>query len=113
MAQPRILVLAAIASVGMAACGGSSSAGGTPAKPDKVQIAAEGPFTGPQAVIGAGALQAIQLAVKDFNKAGGVNGTPVTLLIWDDQHTAQVAQNFNRGTSVVTAHDGRGTASFS
>ncbi|TMF09005.1 MAG: hypothetical protein E6I37_15670 [Chloroflexi bacterium] len=94
MAQPRILVLAAIASVGMAACGGSSSAGGTPAKPDKVQIAAEGPFTGPQAVIGAGALQAIQLAVKDFNKAGGVNGTPVTLLIWDDQHTAQVAQNF-------------------
>ncbi len=92
MAQPRILVLAAIASVGLAACGGGSGGGGTSNKPDKVQIAAEGPFTGNQASIGAGALKAIQLAVKDFNKAGGVNGTQVQLLVWDDQHTAQTAQ---------------------
>src|SRR5205807_173664 len=60
-------------------------------KPDKVQIAAEGPFTGDEASIGAGALQAIQLAVEDFNKAGGVNGTQVSLLVWDDQHSAQTA----------------------
>jgi branched-chain amino acid transport system substrate-binding protein len=91
MAQPRILVLAAIASVGLAACGGSSGTG-TANKPDKVQIAAEGPYTGDQASIGAGALQAIRLAVSDFNKAGGVNGTQVTLLTWDDQHNAQTAQ---------------------
>ena len=75
MAKPRILVLAAIASVGLAACGGGSTSGSAANKPDKVQIAAEGPFTGDQASIGAGALRAIQLAVKDFNKAGGVNGT--------------------------------------
>ncbi len=92
MAKPRILVLAAIASVGLAACGGGSTPGTAAKKPDKVQIAAEGPFTGDQASIGAGALRAIQLAVKDFNKAGGVNGTQVQLLIWDDQHTAQTAQ---------------------
>jgi branched-chain amino acid transport system substrate-binding protein len=92
MAQPRILVLAALASVGLAACGGGTGTGGTATKPDKVQIAAEGPFTGNQASIGAGALQAIKLAVKDFNKAGGVNGTQVQLLIWDDQHNAQTAQ---------------------
>ena len=92
MVQPRILVLAAIASVGLAACGGGSTPGTAANKPDKVQIAAEGPFTGDQASIGAGALRAIQLAVKDFNKAGGVNGTQVQLLIWDDQHTAQTAQ---------------------
>jgi branched-chain amino acid transport system substrate-binding protein len=92
MAQPRILVLAAIASVGLAACGGSSSTGGTANKPDKVVIAAEGPFTGDQASIGKGALQAIQLAVKDFNKAGGVSGTQVELKVWDDQHNAQTAQ---------------------
>ncbi len=92
MAQPRILALIAMAGVGLAACGGGSTGGAAANKPNKVQIAAEGPFTGDEASIGAGALQAIQLAVKDFNTAGGVNGTPVTLLIWDDQHSAQVAQ---------------------
>lgn len=92
MAKPKILVLIAMAGVGLAACGGTSTGGAATNKPDKVQIAAEGPFTGDEASIGAGALQAIQLAVKDFNKAGGVNGTQVTLLVWDDQHNAQTAQ---------------------
>lgn len=92
MVKPRVLVFAAMTSIGLAACGGSST-GGTPApsKPDKVQIAAEGPFTGDEASIGAGALKGIELAVKDFNDAGGVNGTSVTLLTWDDQHSASVA----------------------
>ncbi len=103
MAQPRILALAALASVGLAACGGSSSTGGTANKPDKVQIAAEGPFTGDEASIGAGALQGIKLAVKDFNKAGGVNGTQVQLLVWDDQHNAQTAQTLQaQGISDLT-----------
>src|SRR2546421_9166712 len=103
MAQPRILVLAALASVGLAACGGATGSSGTANKPDKVQIAAEGPFTGDQASIGAGALQAIKLAVKDFNKAGGVNGTQVKLVIWDDQHNAQTAQTLQaQGTSDPT-----------
>src|SRR2546421_7044133 len=92
MAQPRILVLIAMAGVGLAACGGSTGGGAATNKPDKVQIAAEGPFTGDQASIGAGALKAIQLAVKDFNNQGGVNGTKVSLLVWDDQHNAQTAQ---------------------
>lgn len=90
MVRPRIVALAAMSVVGLAACGGTS--GGGAAGPTKVQIAAEGPFTGDEASIGAGALQAIKLAVKDFNKAGGVNGTKVQLLVWDDQHSAQVAQ---------------------
>src|ERR1700730_16660393 len=92
MGQPNIVVLIAMAGVALAACGGGSTPGAATNKPDKVQIAAEGPFTGDQASIGAGALKAIQLAVKDFNAAGGVNGTQVQLLIWDDQHSAQVAQ---------------------
>jgi branched-chain amino acid transport system substrate-binding protein len=91
MAKPKIFVLVAMASVGLAACG-STTPTGTANAPTKVQIAAEGPFTGDEASIGAGALKAIQLAVKDFNKAGGVNGTQVQLLIWDDQHSAQTAQ---------------------
>lgn len=102
MAQPKILALAALAMVGLAACGGSST-GAAANKPDKVQIAAEGPFTGDEASIGAGALQAIKLAVKDFNKAGGVNGTQVQLLIWDDNHNAQTAQTLQaQGTSDPT-----------
>lgn len=92
MAHSKIVMVAAMAGIGLAACGGTTPGAATVNKPDKVQIAAEGPFTGDEASIGAGALQAIKLAVKDFNKAGGVNGTQVTLLVWDDQHSAQVAQ---------------------
>lgn len=95
MGKSRFVVLGAIASLGLAACGGGGGNGGggtAPEKPDKVQIAAEGPFTGDEASIGAGALQAIKLAVKDFNAKGGVHGTPVTLIPWDDQHSAQTAQ---------------------
>jgi len=90
MAQPKILVLVALASVGLAACGGSSTSG-TANAPTKVQIAAEGPFTGDEASIGAGALRGIQLAVDDFNKAGGVHGTKVELVTYDDAHKAQTA----------------------
>lgn len=101
MAQPKIFALIAVATVGLAACGGTSTTGAAANKPDKVQIAAEGPFTGDEASIGAGALQAIQLAVKDFNKAGGVNGTQVQLLVWDDQHNAQTAQTLQaQGISI-------------
>lgn len=93
MGKPRILVFMALAGLLLTACGASNNnGGGTANKPDKVQIAAEGPFTGDEASIGAGALQAIQLAVDDFNKAGGVNGTQVQLVTWDDQHSAQTAQ---------------------
>jgi branched-chain amino acid transport system substrate-binding protein len=91
MSRSRVIALAALASLGLAACGGSSSGGTAANKPDKVQIAAEGPFTGDEASIGAGALQAVKLAVKDFNAAGGVNGTSVSLLVWDDNHSASTA----------------------
>jgi branched-chain amino acid transport system substrate-binding protein len=93
MGKSKGLIFCAALSLLLTACGASNNnGGGTASKPDKVQIAAEGPFTGDEASIGAGALQAIQLAVSDFNKAGGVNGTQVQLLIWDDQHSAQTAQ---------------------
>jgi branched-chain amino acid transport system substrate-binding protein len=103
MAQPKIFVLIAMAGVALAACGGTSTGGAAANKPDKVQIACEGPFTGDEASIGAGALQACKLAVKDFNKAGGVNGTQVQLVVWDDQHNAQTAQTLQaQGTSDPT-----------
>lgn len=89
----RLSAVLALGALGVAACGGGGGGGGgtTASKPDKVQIAAEGPFTGDEASIGAGALQGIQLAVKQFNAKGGVHGTQVTLLTWDDQHSPQTA----------------------
>src|SRR5262244_4613372 len=92
MTGSRLFAALALSALGVVACGGGGGGGGAPAsKPDKVQIAAEGPFTGDQASIAAGALQAIQLAVKDFNAKGGVHGTQVQLLKWDDQHNPQTA----------------------
>jgi len=92
----QTVYLVAIAIAGLAACG---NPGGTTAanKPDKVQIAAEGPFTGAQASIGAGALQAIKLALDDFNKKGGIHGTRVELVIWDDAHNAETAKRLQAG----------------
>ncbi len=88
----RLFAVFALSALGVVACGGGGAGGGgTTSKPDKVQIAAEGPFTGDEASIGAGALQGVQLAVKQFNAKGGVHGTPVTLLTWDDQHSPQTA----------------------
>lgn len=84
--------LIAIGMVGLAACANPDRATTAPGKPDKVQIAVEGPFTGDQASIGGGALQAIALALGDFNKQGGVHGTPVQLVIWDDAHNAGLAR---------------------
>ena len=84
--------LVAIAIVGLAACGTSNGVTPAPNKPDRIQIAAEGPFTGDQASVGAGALQAIALALDDFNKRGGVHGTPVELVIWDDAHNVELAR---------------------
>ncbi len=75
MRKPMVMVFLSLSGLVLAACG-STTAAPASNKPDKVQIAAEGPFTGDEASIGAGALQAIKLAVKDFNTAGGVNGTP-------------------------------------
>ena len=90
MHAPRVIVLAALTSVGLAACGGTTTSP-TSNAPTKVQIAAEGPFSGDEASIGAGALQAIQLAVKDMNAKGGIHGTQIQLLVWDDQHSPQTA----------------------
>ena len=63
MTGSRLFAALALSALGVAACGGggATGGGGAASKPDKVQIAAEGPFTGDQASITAGALQAIKL----------------------------------------------------
>jgi branched-chain amino acid transport system substrate-binding protein len=57
-------------------------AGGAPAQ---VKIGFHAPLTGPAAADGKSALQGAQIAVKQVNAAGGVNGKPVELVSYDDQ----------------------------
>ena len=71
------------------ACGGTS--GTSSNAPTKVQVAFEFMFT-PDNVPGDAMLKAAQLYVNQFNDKGGIHGTKVDLVVWDDQGKAQIAQ---------------------
>lgn len=49
-----------------------------------VKIGAAGPFTGELSKIGLDALNAIKMAVEEFNQAGGLNGRMVEVVVGDD-----------------------------
>lgn len=89
--EPVVALLVALLAGSLSACQIIPGKSDSTAKPATIQIVAEGPFTGDQAAIGMGALQAVKLAVDDFNKNGGVHGTRVQLVIWDDHHDPKVA----------------------
>ena len=54
---------------------------------DTVTIGAFGPITGPAAYIGLGARDGSNLAVKEINAAGGLNGRKLRILFEDDAHS--------------------------
>jgi branched-chain amino acid transport system substrate-binding protein len=54
---------------------------------DTIKIGVVAPLTGPSAEIGSYQIQGTKLAVAEINKAGGVLGKPVELIIEDDQTT--------------------------
>src|SRR5919204_239637 len=85
------LLIATVAGSMLSACLGDTAGSDSTTNPRQIQVVAEGPFTGDQASIGMGALQAVKLAVDDFNSRGGAHGTRVQLVIWDDRHDANVA----------------------
>jgi branched-chain amino acid transport system substrate-binding protein len=59
------------------------------------------PLTGPQALYGSDQIQAAQWAVADINKAGGVNGTKLEMIVLDTQADPQVGiQAINRLVNV-------------
>ncbi len=49
-----------------------------------IKIGAAGPFTGDLSKIGLDSLNAIKMAVDEFNQAGGVNGRTVEVVVGDD-----------------------------
>lgn len=54
---------------------------------DTITIGAFGPITGPAAFIGLGGRDGLNLAVKEINGAGGVNGRRIRIRFEDDAHS--------------------------
>lgn len=59
--------------------------------PKPVDIPVILPLTGGAAFLGAGEWKAMQLALKVFNKAGGIHGRPAAFIVHDDQSSPQIA----------------------
>jgi len=100
---PFALVLALAA--GLAGCGkqGSDSASGDD-KPIKIAVA--GPMTGDGAEYGKAFKEGAELAVEQFNEAGGYEGRKVELVYGDDKNdpkeAATVAQKLSSDRDVLT-----------
>ncbi len=69
-------VLAISAALVLVGCQGNSQ--------DGIKIGAAGPFTGDLSKIGLDSLNAIKMAVQEFNEAGGVEGREVEIVVGDD-----------------------------
>lgn len=88
--------LVLVTSIALAGCGPqikNESASDGKAKPETTQGAAKDTFkigaaismTGGTAVFGEGAKRGAQLAIDEFNAAGGFNGQKATLVLYDDE----------------------------
>lgn len=64
-----------------------------PAEGEELTIGGIGPLTGDYATYGVSVKQGAELAVKEINEAGGVNGLTFKLLFEDDQTDAEMAVN--------------------
>jgi len=76
----RLAAVVAASALALAACGGSSSGGSSSAAPKGDGVLTIGtllPSTGDLAFLGPPEFAGVDLAVKDINAAGGVNGKPV------------------------------------
>jgi branched-chain amino acid transport system substrate-binding protein len=66
---------------------GSAAAAEPGITADTIKIGAFGPITGPAAYIGLGGRDGANLAVKEINASGGINGRKLQLLFEDDGHS--------------------------
>src|SRR5271165_5325892 len=55
--------------------------------PDSITLGAFGPITGPAAYIGLGGRDGANLAIKEINAAGGINGRKLAMVFEDDGHS--------------------------
>lgn len=101
LALALMMVLAAFAGcnnsttdpTGTPAAGATPDPGAEPAQGETLTIGGIGPLTGDYATYGVSVKQGAELAVKEINEAGGVNGLTFQLLFEDDQTDAEMAVN--------------------
>ena len=105
--------LAVVMAASLSACGGSGSASTTTAAAGEAKAQGEskesessaaadgasfkiggiGPVTGGAAVYGLAVQHGAEIAVKEINEAGGINGYPVEFQFQDDEHDAEKSVN--------------------
>lgn len=98
------LGLAVMMAASLTACGGSepaateaakAEAGAEEAAPagETFKIGGIGPITGPAAAYGIAVQNGMELAVKEINEAGGINGAQIEYNFQDDEHDPEKAIN--------------------
>ena len=78
------IILMALAALGLSLTAARAEQGVTN---DTITIGAFGPITGPAAYIGLGGRDGMNLAVKQINAAGGINGRKLQIAFEDDTHS--------------------------
>ncbi len=94
------VLLAAMTMTCMAGCGsnsdsqsGSGNSNSSSGSGDTIKIGGIGPVTGSAAVYGMAVKNGAELAVKEINAAGGINGAQIEFDFQDDENDAEKAVN--------------------
>lgn len=93
MKMKKVLAVALAAAMVMTAgCGGNGKEE-KKADSDKIRIGAIGPTTGGAAIYGEAVKNGAELAIKEINEAGGINGAQVEFNFQDDEGDSEKAVN--------------------
>lgn len=94
------LLLALVLALSLVGCGGSDGSDDAANSGDDATAAADGetikvglytPLTGTSALVGTQEQMGVDLAVKQINDAGGINGKQISVIAYDDQFNAETA----------------------
>ncbi len=96
MKKQLAATLALVLVLSLAACGSDAPSaadpgGSAPAESDAIKIGLYTPLTGTSAMVGTQEKMGVDLAVKQINENGGVNGKQFTVIAYDDQLNAEQA----------------------
>ena len=103
----QIFVTGLVLSLVVSGCGTTSVSNDSSkaATGGKIKIGLSGPFTGPIAETGVTIKNAVELAVDQVNKAGGINGKQVDLVLEDDKadpkEAAAIANKFASDPTIL------------